>query len=124
MRESGVTYQTRNEERYGTLPRAVIRLTTPVLPIHIVGCAETRWADLLDTFDISTHRWAQTRDGVRLRGLDATTVFEPGRVLYVIDPVDTERRRKKLEDRYGITIAPYEPPARIAAPQMKKAKTT
>ena len=99
----------------GDISHAVARIKTPLIPIHLVGTAMLKIEDVLETFDISTHRWAYSREGVHIAGKDATTPYENGRVLTYLFPKSTDCRVKKLEDRYGITIAPYQPPKKVAA---------
>lgn len=117
LHQQGVEYA-RASVLYTGENRPVIMLQTPLLPIHLIGCVETDYHALLDTFDISTHRWAVTKSGVHLRGNDATTVFEPGRVL--VPHRLTASRVEKLQDRYQIEIAPYEPPPATASKSSKK----
>lgn len=100
----------------------ILRCDTPLLPIHIIGTSVTSVDKLLAGFDISTHRWAVTRHNVLVQGKDATSVFEDGRVLVNRWPNSTDARVLKLQERYGITIAPFvADPATKAKPKKKDA---
>lgn len=102
--------------------RTVIRLDMPLLPVHIIGVTEQTVQDLFHTFDISTHRWAYGKNGQRIAGPGATEVWEPGKVLTYRFPASTDRRVKRLEERYGITIEPYTQPGKtLGRPKKDKA---
>jgi hypothetical protein len=89
---------------------AVAVLDTPLMAIHVIGTELTSTRELLNTFDISTHRWAITREGMQISGMGATTPFETGRVLAYPFPESTDARVKRLQARYDITILPYVDP--------------
>lgn len=97
------------------ITRSVLRISTPLLPIHVIGTAEPTIRELLNTFDISTHRWALSRAGTLIAGEGATKPWETGKVLTYKFPTSTDARVKKLEARYGITIDKFVPPATTPA---------
>lgn len=90
-----------------TISHAITSCMTPFMSIHVIGTEEGSTADLLRTFDISTHRWALTRYGVQIMGDKATTPYETGRVLTYRFPSSTDARVARLKDRYDIDILPY-----------------
>lgn len=92
------------------MERTVVVVDTPLLPIQIIGAKEVTVETLLDTFDISTHRWAWSRRGIRFSGPKATETYETGRVL--APQKSTDKRVEKLKARYDIDILPFESPAK------------
>lgn len=110
----GVKFTHKSEDSDSVPPemitRSVVVCATPLLNIHVIGTEEQSIHALLDTFDISTHRWALTRADVQVSGSHATTPYETGRVLTYRFPESTDKRVKRLQERYDITILPYVKP--------------
>jgi hypothetical protein len=79
-------------------------IKTPLIPIHVVGTRAQNIDQLLRSFDISTHRWAISKRGALIEGPEATSPYEPGRVLVYKFKDSTDARVKKLEKRYDIEI--------------------